>query len=178
MLDLCKALKEAPSVHVLSANYRVAETCLDQYLKGYHIFEKDNVKIGVFGLGIKLEGLVSSKNCKGVEYEDPREKAAEAVAVLREQGCQLVVALSHLGYEGYSNEVGDIDWPKDVTGVDYVVGGHTHTLLSEPTLINHRGGRWQTAVMQVGHSGLWLGSADFQISARHASLKKAGRNHC
>ena len=178
MKGLCAAISNAPQLEILCSNYHVEGTCLESRVRKYNIFKKGPVKIGVFGLGIQLEGLVSQKLCAGVTYEDPRHTANEMVALLKEQGCHLIVALSHLGYDGYENEVGDVDWPKDVAGVNYVVGGHTHTLLSKPDMIKHKDGRWETAVMQVGHSGLWLGAANFEVSSRSASLKGAGRTQC
>ncbi|MFZ9889977.1 MAG: hypothetical protein ACO3JL_20970, partial [Myxococcota bacterium] len=69
---------------------------------------------------------------------------------------------------------GDLIWPQEVAGVDYVVGGHTHTFLSEPTLVRHRSG-WETPVMQVGHSGLNLGVAEFLVDVRgRVQLVRAG----
>lgn len=159
----------APQLAALSANYALSDDCpLKGRVQPHKIYqfgdEKSPIKVGVFGLGVILDGLVNAKQHAGVSYTDPREAAKAQVALLREQGCHLVVALSHLGHGGYAGEVGDLDWPKDVAGVDYVVGGHTHTFLEKPVAIDHPSG-WRTAVMQVGHSGLNLGVASFMVGA-------------
>jgi 5'-nucleotidase len=178
MQQLYQALSHAPSMPILNANYDTANTVLKDRVKACHIFERGPIKIGVFGLGIALVGLVSQKMCAGVSYTDPREAANKCVEILRGQGCHLVVALSHLGHMGYQGEVGDMDWPKDVSGVDYVVGGHTHTLLQEPLWVKHRSGNWETPVLQVGHSGLWLGAAHFEVSEQRAWLRSSGPRLC
>lgn len=172
--QLRKAMNQAPQLQVLSANYDATRTPLADRLKGHHVFHKGPFKVGVFGLSIALEGLVNQKMCQGVVYTDPREAARASVQELREQGCDLVIALSHLGHEGYQGEVGDVDWPKDVAGVDYVVGGHTHTFLEKPLMVPARGSEWETPVLQVGHSGLWVGEANFEVSARRATLRQGG----
>ncbi|MBL93020.1 MAG: metallophosphatase [Myxococcales bacterium] len=171
--QLRKALGFAPDMKIVSANYEVRGTPLEDRVTPHHIFQKGPYKIGVFGLGIALEGLVNSKMCAGVKYKDPREAAKRHVQLLRERQCDVVVCLSHLGHEGYQGEVGDVDWPKDVPGVDYVVGGHTHTFLEKPHRVSAHKSHWETPVMQVGHSGLWLGTASLRINSRKAQLQSA-----
>jgi 5'-nucleotidase len=156
----------APHLAALTANFVVAKgSVLDGRIEPHRVYERGGRKIGVFGLGVRFEGLVNPRLHVGVTYKDPIEAAREQVGGLRDQGCDVVIALSHLGYKGYSGEPGDLDWPKEVAGVDYVVGGHTHTFLKEPTLVVHRSG-WRTPVMQVGHSGLNLGRAEIVVDAR------------
>lgn len=158
-------LNFAPQMSALAANFAIEPgSILADRIQPSVILEK-GVKVGLFGLGVAFEGLVNPKLHKGVSYTDPREAARAQVAHLREQGCQVVVALSHLGHDGYKGEVGDTEWPKDVPGVDYVVGGHTHTFLDEPLVVPHASG-WRTTVLQVGHSGLLLGRADIRVDAR------------
>jgi 5'-nucleotidase len=162
---LAANLKLAPQLAAISANFDIGDASpLHGAIQPHVVIARGGLKVGLFGLGIKFEGLVAPKLHRGITYTDPREAAREQVGVLRDKGCDLVIALSHLGYEGDRGEVGDIDWPKDVPGVDYVVGGHTHTFLDAPTLIAHASG-WQTPVMQVGHSGLLLGKARISVDA-------------
>ena len=162
---LAENLKLSPHLIPLSANFRVDDSCpLSERLRPHAIVERGPVRIGMFGLGVRFEGLVNPKLHAGVAYADPREAASEQVELLRERGCDVIIALSHLGYMGYRGEVGDVDWPKDVPGIHYVVGGHTHTFLTEPDVIAHKSG-WRTSVMQVGHSGLNIGHAEFLVDS-------------
>lgn len=159
-------LELAPKLAALAANFHVEPgSVLHGRIEPHRVFEMAGRRVGVFGLGVRFEGLVNPKLHEGVSYKDPIAAAREQVELLRDRGCDVVIAVSHLGYKGYSGEPGDLDWPKDVKGVDYVVGGHTHTFLKEPTLVAHKSG-WRTPVMQVGHSGLNLGRADLVVDTR------------
>jgi 5'-nucleotidase len=149
----------------LVASYRVAGTALEGLVQSRVVRELGGVKVGLFGLGVVLEGLVNPRHCQGVVYVDPVEAARGEVDALRDQGCDIVVALSHLGYRGFSGEPGDLHWPQRVAGVDYVVGGHTHTFLERPEVVRGPGG-WETSVMQVGFAGVALGRADIHLDGR------------
>lgn len=165
-------LQRAPQLAALAANFEVDKgSPLAGRVQAHRIYERVTadeahpLKVGVFGLGIRFEGLVNPRMHEGVRYLDPIPVAREQVERLRDLGCQVVIAVSHLGYQGYAGEPGDLVWPKEVPGVDYVVGGHTHTFLSEPSLVRHHSG-WETPVMQVGHSGLNLGVAEILVDVR------------
>ncbi len=84
----------------VSANYDFKNTALDTHIKPYKIFHKDGIKIGVFGLGIELQGLVDKKNYKETVYRDPIEIAQDMTRILKkDEKCDLVICLSHLGYD-------------------------------------------------------------------------------
>ncbi|MCP4500809.1 MAG: bifunctional metallophosphatase/5'-nucleotidase [Deltaproteobacteria bacterium] len=166
---LSENLKLYPQLCAVAANFTIgAQSELAGRVLPNAIFEKAALtgakgpKVGVFGLGVKFDGLVHPKLHPHIGWRDPIEVANEQVSLLREQGCKVIVALSHLGYKGYSGERGDTAWPTQVKGVHYVVGGHSHTFLKKPKIVRHRSG-WETHVMQVGHSGLNLGRADLRI---------------
>jgi len=162
-------LELAPNLAALAANFQVDEgSALAGRIAPWQVKQIAGRKVGLFGLGVRFDGLVNPKLHPGVAYTDPIAAARTAVGELRDQGCDVVIALSHLGYMGYSGEPGDQDWPKDVAGVDYVVSGHTHTFLSEPTMVPHPSG-WRTPVLQVGHSGLNLGRAELVVDTHGAT---------
>ena len=84
----------------ISANYDFSNTVMDTHVKPYKIFVKDGIKIGVFGLGIELQGLVNKEAYKETAYLDPIEIAQDMSRILKtEEGCDLIICLSHLGYE-------------------------------------------------------------------------------
>ena len=145
------------------ANYDFKNTVLDTLVKPYRIFIKDGIKIGVFGLGIELKGLVNPKMFKETEYLDPIEITQDITRELKEeQQCDLIICLSHLGYE-YKNEfekISDIKLAKATEHIDLIVGGHTHTFLSEPTIVINKKGE-NMLVNQVGAYGVNLGRVDF-----------------
>ncbi|MFH1807323.1 MAG: metallophosphatase [Pseudomonadota bacterium] len=160
---------------LLNANYEIQNPALRPLVKPYIVKQLGAVRVGVFGLGVALDGLVNPKQCQGVSYRDPVAAARAAVEELRvDHGAHMVVAVSHLGFNGVLGEPGDQDWPREVKGVDYVVGGHTHTFLDAPRGVRYGRGGWETLVMQVGFAGINVGRADFDISAGTPRLRYAG----
>lgn len=147
----------------VSANYDFRNTMLDGIVKPYKTFKKDGIKIGVFGLGIELEGLVDKKNYKETVYKNPVETAQEMTRILKTQEkCDLVICLSHIGY-AYKNEptrVSDLILASQTKDIDLIIGGHTHTFLDKPTIVKNLDGI-DTLVNQVGCYGINLGRIDF-----------------
>jgi 5'-nucleotidase len=147
----------------LSANYDFKNTVMDGFVKPYKVFNKNGIKVGVFGIGIELDGLVDKKMYKETIYNNPVETAQEMVRILKkEQKCDLVICLSHLGYN-YKNEptkICDLQLAALTQDIDLIIGGHTHTFLDKPTIIKNRIGE-EVLVNQVGCYGINLGRIDF-----------------
>lgn len=152
----------------VSANYDFTNTVMDTHVKPYKTFVKDGIKIGVFGLGIELEGLVNKAAYKETAYLDPIEIAQDMSRVLKtEEACDLIICLSHLGYE-YKNtpsKISDIKLAKATQDIDLIIGGHTHTFLDKPTVETNAVGK-SVLVNQVGCYGLYLGKVDFYFDAK------------
>lgn len=149
----------------VNANYNFKDTLLNGKIKPYKIFYKDGIKIGVFGLGIELAGLVDKKNYSDTKYLDPIEEAKKISTVLKkEEKCDYVICLSHLGYSYPVKKVSDMDLSAQTSHIDLIIGGHTHTFLDEPKqLIN--ADKKPVFVTQVGWAGIWLGRLDVYFSA-------------
>ena len=162
----------------VSANYDFKNTFLDTHVKPYKIFIKDGVKIGIFGLGIEIEGLVDKKLYKETVYNDPIGKAQDMSRILKEEElCDLVICLSHLGYY-YKNspeKVSDLVLARKTKNIDLIIGGHTHTFLPKPTIERNSEDK-NVLVNQVGCYGLYVGRVDFyfepgkDIKAKGASI--------
>lgn len=145
----------------VSANYDFSNTVLEDRVKPYEVFIMDGIKIGVFGLGIELEGLVGKKLFKETRYLDPVEMATETVSQLKNQeNCQLVICLSHLGYHYNSDKISDLDLAAKTKDIDLIIGGHTHTFLPKPTIVKNSINK-NVLVNQVGWAGINLGRIDF-----------------
>ncbi|MGB7395305.1 MAG: metallophosphatase [Pricia sp.] len=147
---------------LLSANYDFSNTMMDGHVKPYKTFTVDGIKIGIYGLGIELEGLVNSKNYKETKYLNPYEIALDSERQLtKNEKCDLVICLSHIGYD-YKN----LEKPSDLAlagrthHTDLIIGGHTHTFLERPTVVPNADGR-DILVNQVGCFGINLGRIDF-----------------
>lgn len=150
----------------VSANYDFKNTIMDGHVKPYKILNKNGIKVGVFGLGIALEGLVDKKNYKETGYNDPLTVAQDMSRILKhEQKCDLVICLSHLGYK-YKNEpdkICDTKLASLTKDIDLIIGGHTHTFLDKPTVLKNSEGN-DVLVNQVGCYGINLGRIDFYLN--------------
>jgi 5'-nucleotidase len=147
----------------VSANYDFSNTVMDTHVKPYKVLVKDGVRIGVFGLGIQLEGLVDKKMYKETVYHHPIEIAQDMSRILKEdKACDLVICLSHIGYyyEKHPDRVCDLSLAKATKDIDLIIGGHTHTFLPKPTISKNSIGK-NVLVNQVGAYGLYLGKIDF-----------------
>lgn len=149
------------SFPMLTANYDFKGTPLAGKTSPYKIFDKGGIKVGVFGLGIELNGLVPDELYGNTKYLPPIERGNHFAHHLRHtEKCDLVVCLSHLGYR-YRNDdtVDDIDLATASSDIDIILGGHTHTFLNEPTMVDNAQGD-PVIVNQVGFGGLRLGRLD------------------
>lgn len=157
---LKKQLKHA-SFPFLTSNYDFKKTILRNKFKSYKVFEKQGVKIGVFGLGIKLDGLVPKELYKETKYIDPILVANKVSDKLKNKlNCDLVICLSHLGLEYQSNKVSDIMVAKNTKNIDLIIGGHTHTFLEKPIITTNLENK-KVIINQVGWGGINIGKIDF-----------------
>ena len=161
----------------VSANYDFKNTIMNGHVKPYKVLNKDGVKVGVFGLGIGLDGLVDRKNYRETVYNDPVGISQDTARILKhEEKCDLVICLSHIGYK-YQNEPDKICDTKLATitkDIDLIIGGHTHTFLDKPTVLKNADGK-DVLVNQVGCYGINLGRIDFYFD-NDASVQALGKS--
>ncbi len=158
----------------LSANYDFKNTSLENAINPYKVFIKDGIKIGVFGLGVELEGLVDPRMYKETTYLDPVEIAQDMSRILKEEKqCDLVICLSHLGYNYKSNpeKISDLVLASKTKDIDLIIGGHTHTFLPKPTITKNSIGE-NVLVNQVGCYGLNVGRIDFYFDNDASKISK------
>jgi len=159
---LYKQLPHASFDFVIS-NYDFSNTIMDGHTKPYKVMVKDGVRIGMFGLGIELDGLVAPKMYKETQYQDPLMVAQDMVFALREkEKCDIVICISHLGYKYGSSKISDISLAQQTSGIDLIIGGHTHTFLEQPDLVTNARGE-TVMVNQVGCYGINVGRIDFYM---------------
>lgn len=157
---LKKQLKHA-SFPFVCANYDFSKTILKNSFKPYKIFLRDGVKIGVFGIGVELNGLVPKELYKETKYLDPLIEANKISDKLKnKKGCDLIVCLSHLGLIYNSNKVSDLVIAQKSKHIDLIIGGHTHSFLEKPILETNLDGK-KVIINQVGWGGINIGKIDF-----------------
>ncbi len=145
----------------VNSNYRLENTALHGKTEKFRIFEKSGIRVGVFGLGIDLNGLVDRQLTKNLEYTDPVKSANETAHQLRhEHKCHLVICLSHLGYKYDNNQISDITLAMNTKNIDVILGGHTHTFLDQPDIIKNPEQK-NVLIAQTGFGGIRLGRIDF-----------------
>jgi len=136
---------------------------LAKRLTPWLVKEFPGFKVGLTGVGVDFKGLVSAENHKGVDWRSPEEALKPVIRHLREvEKVDLVVLISHLGYDLRGDAIDDLALAKLVPGLDAIIGGHSHTFLDQPTRIQQDGG--ETLVFQVGWGGINLGRMDFAMA--------------
>ena len=172
---LAEAMKSA-TFEFVSANYDVSGTAIANRVKPYVVRQLGGIRVGIFGLGIKLEGLNPPESFKGLKYLDPVRMARGTVRLLRTQEkCAMVVCASHLGYypQPKGDELGDSQVVAQVDGIDFIASGHTHTFMKQPVMAKQPSGK-DTVIFQVGKSGIYLGRVDFTVRQNKVTAS-AGR---
>lgn len=156
---------------IISSNYDFKNTILNGKIKPFKIYVKEGIKIGVFGLGIELNGLVNKAQYGETVYNNPLEITQDIVKKLKhELKCDLIICLSHLGYN-YRNEpnkICDLTLAKKTKDIDLIIGGHTHTFLEKPTVVKNID-NLDVIVNQVGAYGINLGRIDFEFTQKTKS---------
>jgi 5'-nucleotidase len=146
---------------VLCSNYDFSDTLMKGFTRPYQVFKRGSLKIGVFGIGIELKGLVEEKNYGDTVYIDPLVKANETADLLKNDlSCDLVICLSHLGYKYNSGKVSDQVLAAQNRNIDLIIGGHTHTFMDQPEDVVNLSGQL-TTINQVGFAGINLGRIDY-----------------
>ena len=156
----------------LCANYDFSETILDGKTKAYHIFHKAGIKIGVFGIGVALKGLVSIDNYGNTRYFDPISTANKIASELKSKSCDLVICLSHLGFEYENKNINsDRKLAAETENIDLILGGHTHTFFDKPLVLKNSKNK-DVLVNQVGWGGVYLGRIDIDVESGFFQAEK------
>lgn len=146
---------------IICSNYDFSNTLLNKSTVPYKIFKKKGIKIGVFGIGIKLQGLVGDRNYGDTVFLDPIKTANATADLLRnELKCDLVICLSHLGYRYETDRDSDQVLARNNRNIDLIIGGHTHTFMTQPEDVKNLDGKI-TTINQVGFAGINLGRLDY-----------------
>ena len=154
-LDNMARLFRNANFPIVCSNYDFVDTELKDIVKPYITLKRQGIKIGVFALCPKMEGLVSTKNYEPLKYLDPVAAAQKMVDLLRgQEKCDLVICISHLGWE--VTDFPDDRVIKNTTGIDLVLGGHSHTYLKQLEVVDDKSGR-PVGVDQNGKHGAFIG---------------------
>jgi 5'-nucleotidase len=155
-----KQLREHGSFPTIISNYDFSDTLMHDRHEKRRVFQKGDIRIGVTGVGIELDGLVPAKLYDATRYLDPIAHATEQANILKhDEKCDLVICLSHLGYRFDKPKVSDIHLAQNSESIDLILGGHTHTFMDAPDTYRNKNGQ-PVMIHQVGWGGMRLGKID------------------
>lgn len=163
---LCNMLNYA-CFPIINCNYDVTGTPLEQYTRPYMVIERKGVRIGITGVTVDPNNLIFTRNWEGITYIDPAVAANKTAKILREEGCDLVILLSHVGY--YNEDTyGDRYIAKNSTNIDIIIGGHTHTNIENGIEVDNAEGK-PVVITQTGAKASPIGHIKVK-------MKKSGKH--
>ena len=105
----------------------------------------------------------------GITYLDPIDVASQICQELKDLECDIIICLSHLGFQFETDQISDTVLAQKVNGIDLILGGHTHTYLDEPVTMTSPNGR-SVVINQVGWGGTNLGRLDLRFQRINQQL--------
>ena len=151
-----KVVREA-NFPIVSSNYDFSQTALKNLIKPFIILKKDGVRIGVIGINIQPRGLIAAGNYEGMKFLDPVKTANEMAELLTTKyKCDMIVCLSHLGYNA------DLNLAESTRGIDLIVGGHSHTYMKEPAIRKNLDNK-EVTIFQTNGRGEYVGRLDIEL---------------
>ena len=158
--ELARRLKKSRFT-TLACNYDFSGTCLAKRVKPWTIVKRGGMKIGIVGATSYLEGNVMTSHLNGMrQLNTIAEVNRWAEFLKKDKKCDLVIFLSHLGYQG-----GTMDRPSDALlaansrNIDLIVGGHSHTFIKQPLIVKDLDGK-DVPIVQAGCQGVEVGKIE------------------
>jgi len=164
-VDTLAVVLKAAKFNVVSSNYELANTSLNSVVKPYCLLERGGLRIGIMALNVNPKSLIIEKNYKGIIYDDPVEKANEVSELLKKkEKCDVIICLSHLGSDSISSLVNDFVIARKTKYIDVIIGGHSHSMITNTSVKNAAG---KTMVIaQMGKSGMYLGEVELELEKK------------
>ena len=156
---------------LLNANYGLENTPLANRISPYRIFEKGRISVGVYGIGIDLQGLVDTEQTPFLVYNDPLQAAIRTSEHLRKkEKCDLIVCLSHLGFRYEDDKISDIRIAESEADIDIILGGHTHTFMDSPHIVKNKTGK-NILILHSGFAGIRMGKIDITLELKSRKIR-------
>jgi len=164
-IDTLASVLKNTQFPMISSNYQLDKTPLFSLIKPYVVIVKDGLRIGIMALDVNPVSLIFEKNYRGIVYEDPIEKANNVSDLLKKrEHCDVIICLSHLGADSTKHEVNDFEIARKTRYIDVIIGGHSHSMITN-TNVQNAAGR-NIVIAQMGKSGLYLGRVDLELEKK------------
>ncbi|MCG3088194.1 5'-nucleotidase C-terminal domain-containing protein [Sporosarcina cyprini] len=118
--------------------------------------EINGEKVGIFGLTTEETADISSP--EAIKFTNYITEAKAAVAAFEEMGINKIIAVTHIGFDDNPAIDNDQELAKQVPGIDIIVGGHTHSKLEEPYVVNKD--KEPVIIVQTNEYHKFLGQLD------------------
>ena len=159
-LDNLARLMRMAEFPFVCCNYDFTGTPCEGLVKPYIIKERAGVRVGILGVCPQPDGLITGKNFEGMGYTKPAKAAQPVIDHLRnEEHCDVVICLSHLGWDEKPDM--DPDFIANTTGLDVVLGGHSHTYFTEARYLHDMKGH-EVLVDHQGKNARFLGTIEIK----------------
>jgi 2',3'-cyclic-nucleotide 2'-phosphodiesterase (5'-nucleotidase family) len=150
--DVLASLAGSASFPFLSANVQDEHSKLLPGVKPYILLERKGLKIAIIGLTTPEVAYTTRPDyVKDLKVIEPVQIVPRLIKEVRAQGAKLVVLLTHLGFDE------DRKLAAAVQGIDVIIGGHSHTAVTDPPRIG------RTIVAQAGYHGIYLGAMKLTV---------------
>lgn len=158
-LDVLERLRASAAFPFLSANIEHREGRSLSGMKPYILLERKGMKIAVIGISTPETAYTTKPDIvKDLVFLDPEKVLPGLISEVRRKGAKLVIVLSHLGFDA------DKKLAEAVQGIDLIVGGHSHTAVTDPPKVG------KTIVVQAGYYGYYLGVLEVRIDPETGSV--------
>ena len=162
-VDTLAAILQGAQFPVVCANYDVKGSVLEGLVLPYTVIRRQNVRIGVFGIGIDPAGLIAERNFAPLQYLDPIATAQDVANTLKnKEKCDVIVCLSHQGtHPSTEGKLSDVELAQATRNIDIIIGAHTHKTLTNIYIPNLDGD--SVFLAQMGKSGARIGKIQVEI---------------
>ncbi len=142
----------------ICCNYDFSQTPLADYVQPYTIIKRGGFKIGIVGATARLSSVVSAPNLAGIEPLNTMDEVNRWAHYLKKRKrCDIVILLSHLGFEGGNEtDVTDDMMAASSRDIDFIIGGHTHTFIEHPAEVENLDGKI-VPIVQAASKGIVVG---------------------
>ena len=162
-VDTLATILQRAQFPVVCANYDVKGSVLEGLVLPYTVIRRQNVRIGVFGIGIDPAGLIAERNFAPLQYLDPIATAQDVANTLKnKEKCDVIVCLSHQGtHPSAEGKLSDVELAQATRNIDIIIGAHTHKTLTNVYIPNLDGD--SVFLAQMGKSGARIGKIQVEI---------------
>ncbi len=173
-MDALRNMLSKAKPMLLSSNYDFSGSTLEGMFHPYAVKRYGNKKVGILALNLNPEGMIADGNYNGVKFLPWKDMAQKTVDRLRnEEKCDYVIAVTHIGYSGSDENpdlFGDVQLAEQTSGIDLIIGGHSHTLLDPAVRVANAEGD-SVMIVQTGKYGQYLGEVTMDLSTGKLSEK-------